>query len=171
MTPGGIVGETRRVSLLERLEAVLDEREWSAAEWSRRAGLKEPTHLSTFMGRLRKDPEATIDLLTAARLAAAADVSLDWLALGRGSQSGGFVKVEPDPVYPSRAAAIAGAIIVGYRPEAIARVKQVSHFAADPGVEAWLALLRAENDGAIKMLPSARAVPKKHVSARKRRKH
>lgn len=157
---------TLPMDLLERIETILENKGWSAREWCRRAGLKEISHLTSLMGRLRENPEATMDLRTAAKLADAAHVSLDWLALGRGSPEGAVVLAEPDPRYPSRGVAVAAARIFGYGLDAIARVQSVDSFAQDPGKEYWLAALRAEHEAGARPAPPPKGRPKKRVPTR-----
>lgn len=156
------------VSLLERIEFVLENKKWSARKWATLAGLSEATHLSTIMRRLEDDPEADVSSRVLAKLADAANVSMDWLAIGRGSPSGTFVSVERDPRYPSRGLAIAAARVYGYRDDAISKVLAVDSFPVDPGLDYWAALLRAEHEGAMRLLPP-HVEPKKRVPARKRR--
>lgn len=158
------------VDLLERIEFVLESKNWSAREWAKRAKLSEQSHVSTIMRRLREDPEADVSIKVVGKLADAADVSLDWLALGRGTPSGTFVTVDRDSTYPSRGIAIAGARVFGWSADAVARVKSVDHFPDDPGLDYWVALLKAEHEGATRLLPPHVGVgAKKRVPARKRR--
>lgn len=142
------------VGLLDRILTVLEDNGWSETEWSRRAGLKEATHVSTLIRRLRGNPNATLDAQTAAKLADAANVSLDWLLLGRGTKGGAYIVAQADARYPTRGVAIAAGWTFGYKPEAIKRVLCVEHFPEDPGLEYWLALLKAENEIAGRLLPA-----------------
>lgn len=139
----------RFVSLLQRMREVMADTGWSAREWARRAGLPEESHVNTIMRRLRAkggdDPKA-MDLVTATKLAQAANVSLDWLALGRGTKGGGWSPIQPDPAYPSRAVAVVAARLAGWPRDGIDRVLRMNAFAADPGLEVWMGLLRAECD-------------------------
>lgn len=153
MTPEDFPGRLGDVNLLERLEWVLEEKGWKPGHWARLAGLKERTHVNTIMRRLRDKPESTLDMETAAKLAMAADVSLDWLALGRGSPAGLLIKPESDPRYPTRATAVVGARIFGWNESAVAKVLAVDGFSEDPGLDYWLALLKAEHEGSRKLLP------------------
>lgn len=168
VTPDVMPERMKSVDLLERIEQILHDRNWSAAEWTRRAGLKEKSHLSTLIDRLRKNPKATLDLRTAAALADAAGISLDWLALGRGSQHGIVLLAQNDPVYPSRGIAVTAAKIFGYRPEAISKVLAVKSFPDDPGLDYWLALLKAEHAAGDKLLPAGPSRIQKRLPARKR---
>lgn len=157
------------VSLRERLESVLEDKGWSAREWARLAGLKEPSHVNTMLRRLRQNPDATFEEETLAKLAAAADVSLDWLQLGRGTKDGSFTKIEPDPVYPSRAIAIAAATLAGWRREAIDTVRGMGGFAKDPGLQVWLGLIESEHVGA-RLLPPGPGGSGSHGKRRQHRK-
>jgi len=144
------------VGLLERLEEVMEETGWKAREWAKRANLPEATHLYTTLRRLRENPQAKLDVPTLAALADAAGVTLDWLALGKPPKRSAAGK--PDPLYPSRAAAVAAAQFLGSVPEeAIAAVQSVDHLPEDPGPDYWmqrLLLAAAElRTGGIKLLP------------------
>jgi hypothetical protein len=112
----------------------------NASEWSRKAGLKERTHISRLIARLAADPGASADSGTMAAIADAADVSLDWLLLGRGA----FEPPAPTPDrrYPSREGVLLGARMYGTFPEASIRfVESINHFDSDPGPTYWLGQL------------------------------
>lgn len=123
------------MDLLKRLNEVQELAGWSDSEWSRRAGLAERTHVSTLKRRLRENPNAGVDINVLAALADAADVSLDWLALGRG-----VPKIEhySDPTYPGRATAVAAAKIAGFSDSAIEAVVARDVGPKDPGTSFWL---------------------------------
>lgn len=151
-TPETARGSIEVVTLLERIESVLKDKGWSASEWARRAKLSERSHVNTIIQRLRANPAAKTDGQTLAKLAEAADVSLDWLVLGRGTKDGAFVRIDPDPRYPSRAIAVVAATLAGWRSDAIEKVRAMDGFAADPGVQTWLGLIQAEHEG-LRLLP------------------
>jgi len=163
-------GSVGIVSLLERIESVLEETGWSASEWARRAGLPERSHVNTIIRRLRENNAATVDVQTLAKMADSARVSLDWLALGRGTKDGPYVRIDPDTRYPSRAVAIVAATLAGWRGAAIETVQAMNGFATDPGVQVWMGLLQAEHEGT-RLLPApapAGGGRRKRVQARKR---
>ncbi len=133
------------MDLRERLDLVLKLRfDGNASEWARRAGLKERTHISRLIARLAADPGASADSSTMAAIADAADVSLDWLLLGRGA----FEPPAPTPDhrYGSREAVVLGARMYGAFPEASIRfIESINHFDHDPGAAYWLGQLVAHS--------------------------
>jgi hypothetical protein len=146
-----------RVGLAERMEEVLAWKDWSAREWSRRAGLQEETHVTQIIRRFRADPEgASVDAGVLAALARAANVSLDWLWFGRGLPTVSGIDLAPDPKYSTRAIAVAAAKLYGFRSEAVARVMAEDRFAEDPGLDYWRARLEAENAAVVPAEPSSR---------------
>ena len=164
------------MSLLDRMQFVLDMHPgWSTRDWARAAGLKEESHVATIIGRLRSNPRGTVSTQTLELLAKGGGVSAEWLATGRGTPTGAFVMAnEPDPVYPSRGPAVAGARVFGWDARAIEKVRAMRGFPDDPGFKYWLRLLEAEHEAAIRNLPSSAPpapppLPTGRASHRKRR--
>lgn len=145
------------MSLLERMQYVLEMHPgWSARDWARASGLKEESHVTTTMRRLREKPDATVSTKTLAALARGGGVSAEWLSTGRGTPTGAYVMVnEPDRRYPTRGQAVAGARLFGWDLRAIAKVQAIDDFPDDPGLKYWLARLEAEHEAAIRDLPSS----------------
>jgi hypothetical protein len=141
------------MSLLERMQECLDSHGWTASEWARRAGLRERTHVSTLMRRLREgDSDRLVgDIETFAKLAEAAGWSLDYLVLGRGSPYAMTVEVRDDPRYPSRARVLVAAHWLGFSEAAIRSLLEHNP-ETDPGADYWLRLLQAEQ---LKLPPAA----------------
>jgi alkanesulfonate monooxygenase SsuD/methylene tetrahydromethanopterin reductase-like flavin-dependent oxidoreductase (luciferase family) len=148
--------KSESMSLLERMQECLDTHGWTAREWARRAGLREPTHVSTIMRRLREgDSDRLVgDIETFAKLAEAAGWSLDYLILGRGSPHALTVEVRDDPRYPSRARVLVAAHWLGFS-EAAIRALLEHNPESDPGTDYWLRVLQTEQ---LKLPPAA---PKK----------
>lgn len=130
-------------SLLERMEEVLERRKWSAQRWGREAGLSERSHVSGMMRLLRKSGRPfTGDLATWARLAEAADVSLDWLAFGKGNPWDGMHRDLANDEYPTRARILGFAHLTrAFSDDAVRQVAALSGFARDPGPRFWLRAL------------------------------
>jgi hypothetical protein len=123
------------------MEQVLAKKGWSAREWARRAKLREEKHVSSLIDRARKNPERLAgDINTFAKLAEAAGVSLDWLALGRGAESGGPL-LSDDPKYRSRGTVLVLATMLNFPEDAIAAVREHNGPPTDPGPEYWFRLL------------------------------
>ena len=76
----GLRVSQKRVSLRERVAAVLKEKKWSAREWARRAGLKSETSV----GHVLEGKTEALRAPSMAKLAKAAGVNIDWLTLGEG---------------------------------------------------------------------------------------
>lgn len=155
----------------ERMQRVLEEKGWSQRRWAREAGIAE-THVRLIMERLRNEPERpTVELWVVARLADVAGYSLDWLAYGRGSPQA--AEYEDDPVYPSRAHAIAACRAMGLPQAAIDRLRAIAGLPMDPGVEFWMGqALALGRPQATLLLPSSTvpaAPPKPKPERRKRR--
>jgi len=129
------------VSLLERIDQILQQRRWKQTDWSCAAGLK-PNHLSVIVHRLRRQPDAGIDAHTAVALAKAAGVTAEWLTTGEGPGDADTIVLERDPLYPSRAIALAAAHLWEYPPAVTDRLRSISDFRTDPGLDHWIALLR-----------------------------
>jgi hypothetical protein len=144
--------KSESMSLLERMQECLDSHGWTAREWARRAGLREPTHVSTIMRRLREgDSDRLVgDIETFAKLAEAAGWSLDYLVLGRGSPHALTVEVRDDPRYPSRARVLVAAHWLGFS-EAAVRALLEHNPESDPGTDYWLRVLQTEQ---LKLPPS-----------------
>lgn len=107
------------ITLRDRLQWILDNRRVSARELSRRAGLAEP-HVALIMRRAASR-DIRLAQLTLVSIAQAADVSLTWLATGRGdpdsvegagsrpvpsAPGGGTDPAPPAPTEPHRASAL-----------------------------------------------------------------
>lgn len=132
------------VTLLERMQFVLDSKGWSGREWARQAGLSEENHVNNLMLRMRKDTEGRLagDIETYAKLAKAASVSLDWLILGRGAPTGDALEISDDPKYPSRARVVVVAYWLGFSEAIIRAVLDHDGPDVDPGPDYWLRLLQ-----------------------------
>ena len=133
------------MSLEERLRWVMGQRGWTMSGWCIAAGLSERTTLDKYFRRIKKRPDASMTIAVLVPLAKAAGVSVDWLATGEGTPVPTPTQ-EPDARYPTRAQAIQAARVFLYEPEAIERVRLRDDFTRDPGLDYWLALLRAENE-------------------------
>jgi hypothetical protein len=128
-------------TLADRMEEVLAKKGWSAREWARRANLREEKHVSSLIDRSRKNPERLAgDINTFAKLADAAGVSLDWLALGRGARSGSAMLTD-DAKYPSRGPVLALATMLNFPEPAINAVREHDEPTTDPGADYWFRLL------------------------------
>lgn len=132
------------LTLLERMQFVLDSKGWSGREWARQAGLSEENHVNNLMLRMRKDTEGRLagDIETYAKLAKAAGVSLDWLVLGRGVPVGDALEISDDPKYPSRARVVVVAYWLGFPEPVIRAVLDHDAPSVDPGPDYWLRLLQ-----------------------------
>ncbi len=118
---------------------------WSEREWARQAGLKEPSNVNKLLKRAKEDPDRIPgDINTFAALAKAADVHLDWLALGRGtpvSTDLNVTQIPDDPKYPTRPSVIAAGYLMGFPAAAISAVAAFDAGPIDPGQDFWLQLL------------------------------
>lgn len=122
-------------TLWERLQYVLDSKGLNPSGWAEAAELPRATVRLAI-----KDKRESMESRTLAALAAAANVSFEWLATGRFGPN-----IPVDHVYPSRPRAIAAAYLVGYSDSTIAAVAAIDDVAGDPGVDYWLTLLRAKH--------------------------
>jgi hypothetical protein len=122
-------------TLAERLERVMSMRGLNPSSWASAAGLPR----ATVRLAIRGDRES-MESRTLAALAAAADVSFEWLATGSFGAD-----IPEDAQYPSRPRALAAARLVGYSQATIAAVASVNDLERDPGVDYWLTLLRAKH--------------------------
>lgn len=138
------------MDLSERIQHVMTTRGLTARGWSDLA-LLTPTHVSGILRRLKEDPEATVEIETLAKLAAAAGVSFEWLATGAGNPTAVALNIPDDPKYPTRGRVIGAAALLGYPQAAIEAIMQVHNLPADPGTNYWLNLLmiRAEESVAV----------------------
>lgn len=142
---GGTITDVAGKDIAERMQQIMDWNQWSAREWARQAGLPE-SHLNTIIMRLRGDGKGT-NVTTLAKLAEAANVSLDWLWAGRGSPSGPITNTQ-DPRYPSRGRVIAALRFLG---EDVPRgvidaLLAEAGFIDDPGVQYWWGRAKIEAD-------------------------
>lgn len=129
------------------MREILRETGWSQREWARRAGISE-THPRLILQRLEADPDKpTVEVWAIVQLADAAGVRLDWLLRGVGPKRAD-VDVEQDPLYPSRAAAIAACYALGLPEATIARIRAISGLPADPGERFWIDQAFAARQGA-----------------------
>ncbi len=131
--------DEQREGIIRRMREIMELRKWTGREWARRAGLAENNHVNLILGR-----ESVPNLLTAAALAEAAGVRIEWLASGEEPMFAGPGDIGTDARYPSRACAIGAARLVGISPEVIERVQKRNDLTSDPGSLFWLALLQAE---------------------------
>lgn len=143
---------SRVSTLAERMIETMRLRGLNPSSWATKAGVgRETVRLTIDNGR---DSAETKTLIPLAR---AANVSFAWLAAGEG---------EPEPAstetpdrYPSRAIALRAANLVGWS-EAMAIVASVDHLPSDPGLDYWMALLRAKNLEHAQLAPQGAGRPK-----------
>jgi hypothetical protein len=161
-------GHTPLVTLLDRLQSILDERGWSQRELSREAKLDD-RHVGVIMGRLRKNPDAKLEHDTVAAIAKAGRVRLEWLSTGEEPRelraATGELTIERPDRYPNRAV-----VIETYRnevsPKAIERLRNeyVAFHGPDPSRKEWTDWLFAI-DGQVrreeKMTPAPAEEPEK----------
>jgi len=139
-------GQARPVTLYDRMKRVIAMHPgWTTRHWARAAGLAEESHVYTIMQRLRRNPEATVSVRTLAALAEGADVPFEWLSTGKGDPRSTWIRIDPDPMYPTRAQAIVAARLLGWDSRAIAKVSSVSNLPTDPGLDYWRRLIEAQH--------------------------
>jgi len=130
-------------TVVDRMRLVMKLKGWSESDWARAAELKERSNVNKLLVRMAKDPTRLAgDVNTFAKLANAAGVSLDWLALGVGVPTPDVVSFAKDPHYPTRARVLIGAFLMGFDRQILDAVLAHNEPAADPGWEYWLRLLQ-----------------------------
>jgi hypothetical protein len=147
------------LSLLERLEWVIEHRAGGNQRALSRASKLGENHIGVILTRLRKDPTRDIERETLSAIAKGGGVSLRWLASGDGSadDNGPLTRedlervvaaaaervgtrehtIERDERYPNRAIAIAKQYEHGASAKAIDLLRKVAHSGDDPPVEWW----------------------------------
>jgi hypothetical protein len=129
-------------TVIDRMKIVMNLRGWSEREWARRAGLKEESNVNKIITRMASDPTRLAgDIDTFAKLARAAKVSLDWLALGTGNPVADAMTFD-DGKYPTRSRVALAAFLMGFPRTAIEAVLARDDLDVDPGWEYWLRLLQ-----------------------------
>jgi len=132
-------------TLAERMRWVMSAKGWTEREWARKAQLKEMSNVNKLLRRAEENPlRIPGDANTFAALAKAAKVSLDWLALGRGTPvpvGVDVTNVPDDPKYPTRPGVIAAGYIMGFPSIAIDAIAVFDAGPLDPGQDFWLQLL------------------------------
>jgi hypothetical protein len=128
---------------LERIRWVMKERGWNESQWAKAAQLKERSNLNKLIKRLIARPgEVPGDIKTFVKLADAANVSLDWLLLGRGTPDvDGATTVLDDSKYPTRSRVVLIGRLLDFPDAAIDAVIKFDAGDADPGRDFWLQLL------------------------------
>lgn len=125
------------------MDFVMQMRGWNMSQWANEAGLRERTNVRNLMQRMKKHPERIAgDINTFAKLADAAKVTVDWLALGRGSPFAVSLEVPDDPRYPSRPGVLAVGHWLGFPKAAIEAVAAHEEPQGDPGTQFWFELLQ-----------------------------
>ncbi len=124
------------------MKIVMKLRGWNESQWAKEAGLKERSNVNKLLKRMAElNGEVAGDIKTFKRLADAAGVSLDWLALGRGAPNLQTFTVPNDPKYPTRPSVIVAGYLMGYPKAAIDYVLGFDAGPTDPGQDYWLQLL------------------------------
>lgn len=132
-------------TILDRMKWVMKLRGWSEREWARQAKLREETNVNKLLKQLRDKPDELVgDAKTFAKLADAAGVTMDWLALGRGVPLAADFVVGDDARYPSRPAVALAGFLMGFPQGAIDAVLAHELSGPDPGPDYWLQLLLLE---------------------------
>lgn len=132
-------------TILARMKFVMKLRGWSESEWNRRAEMKERSNLNKLLKRLETHPdEFPGDAKTLQKLADAAGVTMDWLALGRGTPLAADFVVSDDARYPSRPGVALAAFLMGFPRKAIDALLAHEFAGADPGADYWLQLALLE---------------------------
>ena len=128
----------------DRLEEVMHWTGWSAREWARRAKLTEEGHVNALLRRCRMLDTIKVDVSTIGPLAAAANVTLDWLVTGRGHPTGPLDEFQ-DPLYPSRGRVVASLKFLDFHQGVAVSILAENGFADDPGLEYWQDRAKLEN--------------------------
>ncbi len=128
-------------TLKERVQEILEMRQWSARRLCREAELDE-----SHVGALLADRMSDFTTETANAIARAAGVSLHWLVTGQGEREPYETNARPEAVYPSRTAAAEAARKLGISEDAIRRVlASEEQHDRDPGPRYWFAKMQAED--------------------------
>jgi len=129
-------------TISERVQYILDTREWSQRELGRHAGLDE-SHIGAIVRGEVKSPQTK----TMTAIASGSGFSLQWLATGEGPEQPYEAPALPlDDPYPSRAQAAVAARLLHVAEPAILTVLELNEeYAADPGEEYWFERMRAED--------------------------
>lgn len=134
-------------TIFDRMKWVMKLRGWSEREWARQAKLVEETNVNKLMKRLKENPsEFPGDASTLQKLADAAGVTMDWLALGRGEPLASDAVFRDDPRYPSRPAVALAGFLIGFPKAAIDAMlnHELAGASVDPGADYWLQVLLLE---------------------------
>lgn len=134
-------------TILDRMKLVMKLRGWTEREWARRAEMKEESNVNKLMRRLEAKPDDFPgDARTLQKLADAAGVTMDWLALGRGAPLTADFVVQDDPHYPSRSAVAVAGFLMGFPRAAIESMLglELIGVTSDPGADYWLQVLLLE---------------------------
>ncbi|HKY41353.1 MAG TPA: hypothetical protein VJN18_35715 [Polyangiaceae bacterium] len=129
------------------MRSVLKLRGWTEREWARQAELKEESNVNKLMRRLETNPdEFPGDARTLQKLADAAGVTMDWLALGRGAPLAADFVIGDDARFPSRPAVAFAGFLMGFPRSAIDAMLELElvGVGADPGPDYWLQVLLLE---------------------------
>jgi DNA-binding Xre family transcriptional regulator len=118
-------------TIRERLERIMKSRGWTRREWARIAKIPENS-VNVALGR-STDEKAGIGVVQLGKLCSAAHISIDWVVYGQGEP----IRLEPDPMYPTRTTALAAAFLSGQRLANVDEILAIRDLPQDPGVSYW----------------------------------
>jgi hypothetical protein len=142
---------------LDRMRWVMKARGWNESQWAKAAQLKERSNVNKILKRIEDTGEISGDMRTFVKLAAAAEVSLDWLLLGRGAPQVASLSLPDDPKYPARMGVLLAGFFLGVSKEVLDAVVAFDPGPADPGTDFWLQLLLGKRaEFTVKQAPKLR---------------
>lgn len=141
---------------LKRMKKAMKMRGWNESQWAAAAGLKERSHVNKLLKRIAETGEVAGDMKTFVKLADAANVSLDWLLLGRGQPVPVDLAVTEDAKYPTRASVVWVGKILDLPQDVVDFVLNFDAGPSDPGADFWLQLLLGKrNELAVRKSPQS----------------